>query len=81
MNFDAAVRHGQIDYGILRGNHRVVFIKPGLGTDYKGFENKYLRMAHRLRDGHGCSVVVASNPNNGMSHAESDREILERYLA
>ena len=81
MNFDYTVRHSQIDYALLRGNHQVVFIKPGLGTDYMGYENKYLRMAHRLRDGCGCSVVVASNPNNGGSHAESDREILEQYLA
>lgn len=81
MNYDYTVRNGHIDYAFLRGDRRLVFIKPGLGTDCMGFEHKYLRMAHRLRDTYGCGVMVAANPNDGTSHADSDKAMLEQYMA
>ena len=81
MNYDYTVKNHRIDYGFVWGDHRMVFVKPGLGTDHMGYENKYLRMARRLRETYGCSVIVASNPHDGASHAESDKYILEQFAA
>lgn len=81
MEYDYTVKHGNLDYGVLRGGPKVVFIKSGLGSDYIGFENKYLRMARGLHETYGCGVIVASNPQDGESHAKSDRMILEQYAS
>jgi hypothetical protein len=81
MNYDYTRKNDRIDYGFVLGDHRIVFVKPGLGTDCMGFEHKYLRMARRLRDTYGCSVIVASNPHDGRSHADSDKAMLEQYMA
>ena len=69
------------NYGVVFGNNKIVFIKAGLGGDHFGYENKYLIMAHRLHDKFGCSVIVASNPNDGKSHVEKDRLIIEQYIS
>jgi alanyl-tRNA synthetase len=45
-----------------------------------GYENKYLKMAHRLRDKYGCSVIVAANPYDDMSHLEQDRAAVAGVL-
>jgi hypothetical protein len=81
MEYDYTVKHGNLDYGVLHGGPKVVFIKSGLGSDYIGYENKYLRMAYSLRQTYGCGVIVASNPQDGESHAESDQMMLEQYAS
>ena len=80
MNFDYTVCSGGIEYSILRGGHKIVFIKTGLGMDRIEPHSKYVTMAQRLHETDGCGVVVATNPNDGVSHAESDRLMLERCL-
>ena len=80
MNYDDIKRYDGIDYGFIEGNHQIVFIKVGLGGSYLGYENKYLRMAHRLKEKYGCSVIVASNPHDGKSHADMDKQMLEEYI-
>ena len=64
MQFDNTVQVDNIDYGFIKGNNSIVFIKSGLGGDCFGYENKYLKIALRLKERYGCSVIVASNPNN-----------------
>ena len=81
MEYDYTVQCRNLDYGMMRGGPQIVFIKSGLGSDHSGFENKYLRMAHGLHETYGCGVIVASNPQDGESHAESDRVILEQYAS
>lgn len=53
------------EYGLIRGNnrgcHRVVIIKGGAGGSYIGYEEKYLKIARRLRDTYGCTVLCLSN--------------------
>ena len=66
MNFDTVseIEHeGQIvDYGYIKGNSKIVYIKAGMGGNYLGYENKYLRIARKLNEKHGCSVICVSNP-------------------
>ena len=80
MEFDRTVQAGGVDYGILQGQGRWVFVKPGLGTDCRGYADKYVRMAHCLRDTCGYGVIVASNPHDGASHAEEDEAVLDQFV-
>ena len=80
MQFDNTVQVDNIDYGFIKGNNIIVFIKSGLGGDCFGYENKYLKIALRLKERYGCSVIVASNPNNGTKHTEIDKQIIEDYI-
>lgn len=82
MEYDYIKRVNEgLIYGFLRGNARIIFVKAGLGSDHLGYENKYLKMAHRLRDKYGCSVIVAANPYDDMSHLEEDRAAILGYIA
>ena len=80
MNFDYTLQIENIDYGFVKGDGKIVFIKVGLGGNCSGYENKYLTMAQELHQKHGCSVIVASNPNNGKNHLKADKQALEQYV-
>ena len=54
----------KIEYGILFGNEKIVFIKVGAGGNIRGYQDKYLRMAHRIHDKIGSTVICASNPED-----------------
>jgi hypothetical protein len=54
----------KIEYGILFGNEKIVFIKVGAGGNIRGYQDKYLRMAHRIHDKIGATVICASNPED-----------------
>jgi hypothetical protein len=60
--FDDVVKKNKIEYGIINGNSRLLFIKVGNGGSICGEENKYLRISQKIHDNYGCSVLVASNP-------------------
>lgn len=51
-----------IDYGILYGNNKILFIKVGYDGDMYGYENKYLKMAIKINEKYGYTVIVSSNP-------------------
>lgn len=63
--FDKIIDYGfdenVVRYGIKYGGDRVVFIKAGLGGGIPGYEGKYLKIADRLNEKHGCTVICASN--------------------
>ena len=81
MQYDDTLRHGEIDYAFVHGDHRIVFIKTGLGGDCFGNADQYLHMAHMLHRKQGCSVIVAANPNDGKRHVPADRQVIEQYMA
>ena len=51
------------EYGFLFGNEKIVFIKSGAGGSIVGRENKYLKMAHKLHQKLGATVICSSNPD------------------
>ena len=51
-----------VEYGCVVGNNKIVYIKAGMGGNYLGYENKYLKIARKLNEKHGCSVLCVSNP-------------------
>ena len=67
-------------HGYIRGNEKVVFIKAGLGGDYLGYENKYLKIARLLHEKHGCTVISVSNPYDKRFGVADDQAILEVML-
>ena len=81
MDYNYSLKKDNIDYGFVKGNNKIVFIKSGLGGNYLGYENKYLIMAYQLHDKYGCSVIVSSNPHDGRSHSSNDKQIIEQYIA
>ena len=81
MQYDGTLQLGGIDYAFVHGDHRIVFIKAGLGGSCTGEADKYLLMARRLQERYGCSVIVAANPNDGKSHVDADGQVIERYVS
>ena len=79
MEFEYTACIDGIDYGFFKGGGSVVLIKTGLGGNCMGYENKYLHMAAYLQERYHCSVIVASNPNDGREHTEADRQAIERF--
>ena len=78
--FDFLRGEGDLEYGYIPGNEKIVFIKAGLGGNYLGYENKYLRIARLLHEKYGCTVVSVSNPNDKRFGTADDVEILERMI-
>ena len=68
-----------IDYGIVEGNDTIVFIKAGQNGSLFGYQNKYIKMAKRLNDKFGCSVICSSNPFDGNNPLDNAMEVIEDY--
>lgn len=81
MNYDYGFKRGNIDYGVIKGNNKLVFIKLGLGGSCLECEDKYIIIGRRLHDVYGCSVIVASNPEDVRNQFLSDREAIEQYAS
>ena len=85
MDYDFTLRlplEGEqtIEYGIVFGKvgAPIVLIKSGRGGNYRGYGNKYVHMAHRLRSVHGYTVVSASNPLKVDFTYSTDAAVLRR---
>ena len=61
LNYDkilsATVDGEKIKYGILFGNEKIVFIKVGADGNIRGYQDKYLKMAHRIHARIGATVI------------------------
>lgn len=68
-----------IDYGIVEGNNIIVFIKAGQDGSLYEYQNKYIKMAKRLNEKYGCSVICSSNPFDGNNSLDNAMEIIEDY--
>lgn len=68
-----------IDYGIIKGNNIIVFIKAGQNGSLCGYQNKYIKMAKRLNQKYGCSVICSSNPFDGNNPLDNAMKIIEDY--
>ncbi len=84
LKFDKEIRNKFddniiIDYGIVEGNNIIVFIKAGQNGSLYGYQNKYIRMAKRLNEKYGCSIICSSNPFDGRNPLDNAMEIIEDY--
>lgn len=84
MNYDEITKsefnnNTIIEYGIIKGNSIVVFIKVGQDGSIYGYENKYLIVAQKLNKKYGYSVIVSSNPFDGNNPLEHDMNFVREY--
>ena len=71
----------KLRYGLLYGNEKIVFIKVGAGGSIRGYQGKYLKMAHRVHERLGATVICASNPDTERGHEDADRAMIESVAA
>ena len=85
MDFDTTLTiekdGASVDYGVVFGNENIVFIKGGAGSSCRGYEDKYLRMAHRLFERGGYTVITASNPGPKVDTYSIDKLLLDNYIS
>ena len=72
----------KIDYGIVYGNEKIVFIKTGAGGKIKGKQDKYPMMANRIHQRLGATVICASNPDAAYAAQEvADKGMISEVAA
>ena len=69
----------KVEYEILFGDERIVFIKVGAGTEVCAPASKYLRMAQSIHRRTGATVICASNPD--VVHEAVDEEEIRSVAA
>ena len=84
MDFDktvsAVIDGNELKYGVLHGNENIFFIKCGAGGTIPGYEDKYLKMAHRVHESLGATVICASNYEKCLEMDKRAIEWCARYL-
>lgn len=84
MNYDEVIKrefnnNATIEYGIVKGNSTVAFVKVGQNGSIYGYENKYLTIAKTLNKEYGYSVIVSSNPFDGNNPLGHDMNVVKEY--
>ena len=68
-----------IEYGLVHGNEKIVFIKTGVDGNIKGYQDKYPKMAHRIHQRLGATVICASNPDAEYAAQEvADKDMIAK---
>ena len=68
-----------IDYGIIKGNGTIVFIKAGQDGSMYGYQNKYLKIADNINKKFGYTVICSSNPFDGTNPLDNAMKVIENY--
>ncbi len=68
-----------IDYGIVRGNETIVFIKAGQDGSMYGYQNKYLKIADSINKKYGYTVICSSNPFDGTNPLDNAMRVIDDY--
>ena len=63
-----------IDYGIIRGNNNILFIKAGQNGSKRGYKDKYLKIAKAINKKYGSTVICSSNS------LDDALEVIEKYV-
>ena len=66
----------KFNYHFVLGNEKIVFIKAGAGGSERGHEDKYIKLAERINERTGATVITASNPIDPICDAPDAQEIL-----
>ena len=85
MNFDIELHRLfnnsiTIDYGIIKGNNNILFIKAGQNGSMRGYEDKYLKIAKSINEKYGSTVICSSNPFDGTNPLDDAMEVIEEYV-
>ena len=69
----------KVEYEVVFGNEKIVFIKAGAGGSARGYKDKYIRMARRVHERIGATVICVSNPD--APHEELDEAEIRWVIA
>jgi glycosyltransferase involved in cell wall biosynthesis len=76
------IGYKKIKYGILYGNEKIIFIKVGTDGNVRGCQDKYIKMAHRVHDRIGATVICASNPYiTEDTHIKADKLLINKVIS
>ena len=67
-------------FGIIKGEKYLVFIKTGRGGTIEGFENKYLNICSLLFEKYGYTFVVSANPKDSICDLEEEIKCISKYV-
>ena len=67
-------------FGIIKGEKYLVFIKTGRGGSIEGFENKYLNICSFLFEKYGYTFVVSANPKDSACDLEEEIKCISKYI-
>ena len=67
-------------FGIIKGERNIVFIKAGRGGTIEGFENKYLNICDLLFEKYGYTFVVSANPKDSVCDLEEEIKCISKYV-
>ena len=67
-------------FGIIKGEKYLVFIKTGRGGSIEGFENKYLNICSFLFEKYGYTFVVSANPKDSTCDLEKEIKCISKYV-
>ena len=86
MDFDKTVSANvgthELKYGVLHGNENIFFIKCGAGGTIPGYEDKYLKMAYKLREKFGATVICSAYPYPSDDYLlEYDEKVINQFIA
>ena len=51
-----------IQYGIIKGNNKILFIKPGQDGSMVGYMDKYYNLAKYINNKYQYTVICSNNP-------------------
>ncbi len=78
--FTRTFNNTKIDYGIIKGNNIILFIKSGQNGSMYGYRNKYYNIAKKINSKFKCSVICSSNPFDGKNNPLEDAiKVIEEY--
>lgn len=70
-----------IEYGIIKGNNNILFIKPGQDGSLRGYKDKYLNLAFYINQKYGYTVICSNNPYDGINNPLEDGiEVIKQYV-
>lgn len=75
--FDKVIRK---QFGIIKGEKNIVFIKTGRGGSIEGFENKYLDICSLLFEKYGYTFVVSANPKDSVCDLDKEIKCISKYV-
>lgn len=70
-----------IEYGIIKGNNQILFIKPGQDGSLQGYKNKYYNLAKYVNEKYGFTVICSNNPYKKPYNPIDDAyEVIKEYI-
>lgn len=86
MDFDkttsSIIDGHELKYGVIHGNENIFFIKCGAGGTIPGYEDKYLKMAHKIHQKSEGTVICSAYPYPSDDYLlEYDKKVINQFIS